>query len=680
MQQISRIVKPAHFPVILGVCVTVAFSLAQEVYRAGHTSVSHASVVDGSASNQNEELEQAFDCAQQPFAGLCNPGPITSHHWILDKPTSGCNLVYSAIRDNNEQTVSIKDCQAIYNCWFVSETASVCLYHLTIDIHVELNKQLKLIWISVQDGQWIPSRLPISVFTYIDFTGTISSSVGFYATMDAESYTETAAAVFLIGKRHKLYRVVLLSPTQGVSERRRPIRVCQKQHNLLQVVATKHGVLALCDNHVYWINAVTWKPVKITSQEVALTDTLVTSYMSESSNVSVVLIAVNIAGNFEYCFISPLMQPLLSHCGMIPNVLLTNGILVTRSDISDAHFLALLNGIILTLISSNESLTINTDFCYPSDNCHLLQTENRIYMGNQWKTMVLDREDFEINAIFPNAGLKEVMLIEEKALHQHDVMLSSSLSSGSPIATTFSVIITDLIDASSSLTIVPTSLISTSTDLTIMPTGLINSSTSLTSTHTGLINASTNVISTPSDLTNTSTDSTSTSINLIDTSTNLTIIPTGLVNTSTDLIDTELTTAITSLTTTSTQTSTNSNVITGSTTISSGPPSFSPSIDNTNSTDINTKSETGTSGVVLYVILHLVFLLTVIIIVAIVIITYCKCNRNPQQLTTKEVTLSIQSNEALQIEQESIEGVMVTTQRPDITMYSKTCTVAGTTD
>ena len=602
----------------------------------------------------------------------------------------------------------------------MSETASVCLYHhLTIDIHVELNQQLKLIWISVQDGQWVPSRSPISVFTYIDFTGAISSSVGFHVIKDAESYTETAAAEFLIGKGRKLYRVVLLPPDLGVSERRRPIRVCQKQHNLIQVVATKHGVLALCDNHVYWMNTVTWKPVKITPQEVALNETPVTSYMSESSNVSVGLIAVNIAGNFEYCFINPLMQPLLSKCGMIPNVLITNGILVTRSGISDAHFLALLNGTILAVIciSSNKSLTINTDFCYPSDNCYLLQTESRIYMGNQWKTMVLDREDFGINATYQNAGMKEVMLMIEKTLHQHDVMLSSSLSSSTSIAShfTLSVIVqtatstdwtitsTDLIDPSSSLTITPTGLINASTDLTIKSTSLINASTNLTITSTGLINTSTDLtikptslisastdltsistdlINASSDLTvtatglvNTSTDLTVTATGLVNTSTDLTVTAIGLVNTSSDLIDTELTTTSTSLATTSTQTSTNSIVITGSAAISTEPPSFSPSV-NTNLTDVNTKSETGTldvTGMVLQVILLLVVLLVLFILIVIAIV-YCKRGRNCQQLTTM---LSIQSQEALQTIQESTEGEMVRTPRPDVTMLSK---IADTTD
>ena len=370
-------------------------------------------------------------CSQQQFSKLCNHRPVVNTQWILRKPLSDCNITYIPIYNNNfkVQTIPINKCQAIYDCWLVFENSSVCVYQrLTKTIPSEPNKLLYLALMNMEGEKWVHIQAPQTVFTFRRYYGTISSSVDLFGTLNIETYSNVV--VFLIGKEQYLYRVEL--SFIGDAGERRTTSVCEQHHRVIKISANKYNVLVVCDSQIYWIKTETWQPIKVTPQhfiEVVFNETSVNSYISdESSNVSVGLVGINNVGNFEYCFIGPSSQDPLSHyCGIITSALLTDGILVTRGSISDTRFLALFNGSILAVISmsSNDSyVTIDTDFCYSQDCNLMVQTENMIYVGNQQKTMVLDRDTFTIIAIW-NASMYEVLPIVEKTL-QHDNLPSSS--------------------------------------------------------------------------------------------------------------------------------------------------------------------------------------------------------------------------------------------------------------
>jgi len=248
-----------------------------------------------------------------------------------------------------------------------------------------------------------------SVFTYTDHAGVISSSVALYEMVDDES--DSKVAVFLIGKKHYVYRVELTLIYFSDPGIRRPVKVCDPHHRVIHVSNTKHAVLVVCDNKVYWMKIGEWSPVDITPQELmqlTFNETSVKVFLSEYVNISFGLISINVGGNFKYCFVGPLTntsQHPLSHCGTVLNASLTHGLLVTRNNI---QFLALLNGSTLTVISNDSNVIINKDFCYPQDNCYLLQTENVIYFGNQKKCRVLDRETFRTIMIY-NVSVYDVL-------------------------------------------------------------------------------------------------------------------------------------------------------------------------------------------------------------------------------------------------------------------------------
>lgn len=448
-------------------------------------------------------------------------------------------MTYTAIRHSNSEveTISINKCRAIYDCWLVFGNASVCLYHhLVSDIPTEPNKLLYLAVMSVREGKWRQLQSPQTVFTYRHYTGTISSSVDLYGTINAESDSE--AAVFLIGKERNLYRVKLLFLGTGGH---RYTTVCGQHHKVIKVSATKHDVLVVCDNHVYWVSTGNWNPVLVTPQEftgVTFTETSVNSYISGNSSISVGLIAVNSAGNFKYCFIGPPSQHPLNHCGMIPNVFLTYGILVTRSDISDTRFLALFNGSILAVInmSSNESyVTISTDFCYLLDDCYLLQTEDMVYAGNQWKTMVLYRETLSINATW-NAGMFEVLPVIENALDRHAELPSSSPTSTNASATVM-VNESSVVTQTNTTTSTAQKSITTSTIVTTATTGTI----SVIGTHVNTSTAAPKSVTTSIQFGTTTTSmisvhAPSTSMN-IDVTTDTTTVTTGSVLSKTSAVE-----------------------------------------------------------------------------------------------------------------------------------------------
>ena len=586
-------------------------------------------------------------CSQQPLADLCNLGLVVNDYWILH--TSGCNLVYTAIRNGTQETITFDSCMTIYDCWFPFTTVSVCLYRH--DILAEPNRQLRLAWISEEKGKWGLSQSPQSVLTYGHYAGNLSSSVDLYGIVNDESSDE--AAVFLIGKEYYLLRIKLLS--LGTNELR-PTRVCERDHEVIIVSATKYDVLIVCDNEMYWMKIGRWKPVKATPRELAnvtFTRASVNSYTEEFSNTSVGLIAVNTAGNLEYCFTGPSSQYPVDQCGVIPNVYLTRGMLVTRNNFFDIQFLAILNEGLLAVInmSSNDSyIAINTDFCY-SHNCNLMvQTDSMVYIGNQQETLVLYKDTLRINATW-NVGVRETLTVVENYLRQRNVKMSPSLStSNTPISniqqTTAS---TGLTTAFTSLTMF-TSLTTMSTDLINASTDLINTSTDLINTSTSLI-ASTGLISIPIDLT-TSTSS----------------ISTFTINSS------------------STFTQTGSSIV--STTL----PRISSSVGNhysTNNTHTDQKSETVTLVFAVVIVVALVVVIFLVLLVIILLaIRCCKCGdgvvskSNQLEMDHREVKLSQESKQTKEPLQtaERNEGEVVMIP-PDTGMYSQTyASMTTTTD
>ena len=403
-----------------------------------------------------------------------------------------------------------------------------------------------------------------------------------------------------------------------------------------------------------------WKPVKVTPRELTdetFTRASVNSYTAECSNISVGLIAVNTAeGNLEYCFIGPPSQDAVNHCGMIPNVYLTRGILVTRNNFSNIQFLAILNEGFLVVInmSSNDSyITIDRDFCYSQHVCNLMiQTENMIYVGNQQKTMVLYKDTLRINATW-NAGVRETLPVVENYVRQHsqhNIKMSPSLST------------------------------STNTPISTMSNIKQTTSTRLTTTFTSLT-VSTNLVTLSTDLASSHWINTST--NLIDTSTSLTA-STGLINTPIDL------TTSTSLISTFTVSSSSTSTQTGSPIMSSTLPKItsSPGIHySTNYAHTDKKPETVTLlFAVIIVTLVLVIFLILFVVMTLLVIRYCKCghdvvvNSNHLKMDHREVKLSqeaMQTKEPLQTaEGNKGEVVMIS---PETGMYSQTCTGTTTT-
>ena len=332
---------------------------------------------------------------------------------------SSCNVTYTAISDSPileaQQTISIDNCRTIYVCWFVFENESVCLYHqMTSGIPAKPNEQLYLAVMTVEEGNWVLLPYPNSVFTPGQYPGTISSSVGLYGIIDDES--DSKAAEFLIGKGRYVHRVKLLflsSPAE-----RRFTKVCDTDHRVIHVSATKHDVLVVCDNKVYWIRiGKWWKPAEVTPPElteVTFTGASVNCFISESSDTSIGLIAQNMGGNTEYCFIGRQSQHTMSHCGVISNASLSHGIFNTSDD---TQFLTLLDGDVGVIsMSSNDSYeTIGIDFCYTQDNCLLVLTKSNIYIGNEQKTTILDRKTFGVFTT-RNVSVYEMLLMIERQL------------------------------------------------------------------------------------------------------------------------------------------------------------------------------------------------------------------------------------------------------------------------
>ena len=404
---------------------------------------------------------QSSFCLRQPFGELCNEGSVINSEWILrvSSSSSTCNVIYTAIsnsRTPEEQTISIDNCQTIYDCWLVFENESVCLYHhMSPGIPSEPNEQLYLVSMTVQEGNWVLLPYPESVFTHGQYAGTISSSVGLYGTFDVES--DSKAAVFLIGKGQNVHRVKLLFPPAPVE--RRFTKVCDWYHRMISVSTTNHDVLIICDNKMYWIEIGRWwKPVEVTPPElteVTFTGTSVNCYISESSGTSVGLITLNNAGNTEYCFVNPSSQHTISHCGVISNVSLSLGLLV-RINISDTRFLAFFDGDVGVIsISSNGSYeTIGVDFCNAQNNCLLIPTGNRIYIGNEQKTVVLDRETLGVITTH-NDSVSEVLLMMESVARQPsptNALTSTAVSNNSAtIHTTTSTVSTVSTSSTSAL-------------------------------------------------------------------------------------------------------------------------------------------------------------------------------------------------------------------------------------
>ena len=358
--------------------------------------------------------------------------------WMLHV-VDGCTVTYTNIHNTSleaQQTISINNCGAIYACWFAFENESVCFYYkFSNDIPAEPSELLYLVSMSVQEGMWVLYS-PESVFTDRQYPGTISSSVDLYGMIDDES--DSKGAVFLIGKGQNVHRVELLFLPVPVEQRL--VRVCEQHHRVIQVVTTMHDMIIVCDNNMYWIIIDHWVPVKVTPQElteVTLTGTSVNAYISVSSGTSIGLVAVNNANNTNYCFIGQPSQQPLSRCGVISNVSLSHGLLITRNNILDTQLLALFDEDIIGVInmsSSNSYETIDTDFCY-QNNCLLVQTENMIYIDNEQKTMVLDRETFRVIATH-NAGVYEVLPMMESAARQHTDLPSPSPTSTNTLTLT----------------------------------------------------------------------------------------------------------------------------------------------------------------------------------------------------------------------------------------------------
>ena len=410
---------------------------------------------------------QDASCLQQPFAELCNRNPVVMGRWMLHI-VDGCTVIYTNIHSTSsavQQTILLNNCRAIYQCWFAFENESVCFYYKSSnEIPAEPNALFYLVLMAVRDGVWVLLHSPESVFTPGHYAGTISSSVDLYGTIDDES--DSKAAVFLIGKKRYVYRIELLFLPVPVAHLRRAI-VCEQHHRVIQIVTTKHDTLVICDNKVYWITIDPWDLVEVTTQE--FTDVIFTrasfiAYISESSDTSIGLIALNNFNNTTYCFIGRPSQHPLGQCGVISNVSLSHGLLITRNDIANTQLLALFGGEISMFIgvistsSSNSYETINTDFCHPQDNCSLVQTENNVYIDNeQEETMLLDRATLEVIATY-NINVYEVLPMVENATHQH-----TDLPSPSPSNTSTSTI---MVNSNTSVTYL-TVQITTSTDVTV---------------------------------------------------------------------------------------------------------------------------------------------------------------------------------------------------------------------
>ena len=408
---------------------------------------------------------------QQPFS---NDGPVINNQWMLRVwPPGICNVTYTAISNNRtpEQTISIDNCRTIHACWLVFESEAVCLYdHMTSGIPLEPNEQLYLALMMVQEGNWTLLPYPISVFTPGQYVGT-ATSVGLYETIDDEY--ESKAAVFLIGKGIFFYRVKLFFQPAPVE--RRFTKVCDQDHRVICISVSENNVLAVCDNKVQWMMVGQWKRIDVTPPEltgVTFTETSVDCYISNNSTG---LITRNTAGNTEYCFIGQPSQDTLSQCGVIPNASLSHGLFI-----NDTHFLALLDGDIdvgvVSTLTNDSYKIIGVDFCH-QDDCWLVLTKNRIYIGNEQKTMVLDRETLGVISV-RNVSVYEMLPMTERQLVPSPTSTAALTSTTTSNSSAITQTTTSPVNISS--TSAPKSTI-TSTSMTgdISPgiTGLTNTST-----------------------------------------------------------------------------------------------------------------------------------------------------------------------------------------------------------
>ena len=340
-------------------------------------------------------------------------------------PSGTCDVTYTPISNSHapeaEQTISFDNCRTIYTCWFAFESESVCLYdHMTSGFPSEPNERLYLALMTVQEGNWILLPHPISVFTPGQYAGTISSSVALYEMIDDES--ESKAAVLLIGKGRHVHRIQMLFQPSPVE--RRLTEVCDRDNRVIHISVTKHDVLVVCDNKVHWMIIGKWKPVDVTPPEltgVTFTGTSVNCYISNNSTG---LIAHNTAGNTEYCFVGQPSQDMLSQCGVVPNASLNHGLFI-----NDTHFLALFDGDVgVVFMLTNDSYeTIDVDFCHPQDNCLLVLTKNMVYIGNEQKTMVLDRETLEVITV-RNVSVYEMLPMIERQVVPSPTSTTASTS------------------------------------------------------------------------------------------------------------------------------------------------------------------------------------------------------------------------------------------------------------
>ena len=386
----------------------------------------------GNGSN----LCQDPSCLLQPFAGLCHRDPSLDACWMLNV-VNGCTVIYTNIcgASSETQQISINSCQVIYQCWFPFKNKSVCFY-LHSGVSTQPIELLYLASMNVEEARWVllPSRE--SVFTPGRYTGAISLSVGLFGTVNIES--DSDAAVFLIGKGNGVHRIELLFMPVPVDRRFTP--VCEEGHKVIHVLATWHDVLVICDNKAYWINIGKWsKPIEIALPEPSIwtfTGATTNPYVLETSGGSVGLIAQSAADGTVYCFtVSPPSQYPLQ-CGVILNVTLTHGMLITRGDISNTQFLALFDGYVIGVMnmSSNHWYeTVTTDFCHPQDDCLFIQGDV-VYIGSGQRTMILDKDTFEIITT-QDVDLCEVLSMNSLTYSHKEVLSPSPISSNSLTST-----------------------------------------------------------------------------------------------------------------------------------------------------------------------------------------------------------------------------------------------------
>ena len=397
-----------------------------------------------------------------------------------------CNVTYTAVGSDEQQTVALDSCYTIYECWLVHSNKSVCLYLESLDMLID-KPTLTLVALIVKEQKWeVTTRTRV-------FLQRVNTTLPFSTALYETTMGDTEIAEFLIGNQAVLSRVILyFDHTHSNHWKLR--HVCKPHHRIV-ALTVKENLIVACDNEVVYVK------LEQPQQRFNITPDELNGEMLKSGSAvkygkqfGAIVIKNYTTPNrmnsndIKYCFLCPLGE-CSQICSVIPNTLFIDGVIVEEGNSKEWFFIILNQSLAILNPSKVTPNILAANVCH-SDDCYLHHSEHFLYIYEPNRTAVLDLTTYKI-IVVQNTSVCNLL--------QHVAQYCNDQSTPAPIIVTQSLQPTSYIPHTSfifspSITNSdgPTMAIKPSIS-TVIPTRSISVTTTITSSST---QASSTVIST----------------------------------------------------------------------------------------------------------------------------------------------------------------------------------------